>query len=396
MKTKELSWKSIGEIAEVVTGSTPKKSNPNFYGGSIPWIKPGDVQNRLTPIRFTADTLSELGAKQARILPPKSILVTCIGEIGRVGITDGPSATNQQINAIIFNNEVIPEYGFYAILYSRQSLEKASTATTVPILNKTNLQKVSIPIIPKDEQFALAKKMSHIEDARKNRTNSIAIAEEYLRSLFIEMFGDPNMNPKNFSISRLDQVTNIGSGITKGKKYGLKKLVAVPYIRVANVQAGYLDLKEIKTIDVAEAEIERFLLKSGDVLMTEGGDWDKLGRGAVWDDSISPCIHQNHIFRVRPNVKKILPFYLDALLQTSYAKSFFQRASKQTTNLATINKTQLSAFPVPLPPIEQQQKFCEMRNSVAKLVFQMEKSATELDALMQAVLAERFSTGVTL
>lgn len=109
------------------------------------------------------------------------------------------------------------------------------------------------------------------------------------------MFGDLSENPLNFPTLSLNQVAEIGSGITKGKKYGSTKLTEVAYIRVANVQAGYLDLEEIKTIAVAEGEIERYLLGKGDVLMTEGGDWDKLGRGAVWDGSISPCIHQNHV-----------------------------------------------------------------------------------------------------
>jgi type I restriction enzyme, S subunit len=386
-----MKWMQIGEVAEVITGSTPKKKNPNYFGGNVPWIKPGDVQNCIDPIIDTDDTLSELGSTQARIVPPGAVLVTCIGEIGRVGITGKPSATNQQINAVVFKDTVLPEFGFYSILYSKAHLEKSSTATTVPILNKSNLMKVSIPILTKQKQLELVSKMKRLESAIHFRKNSFNLLDNYLRSLFAEMFGEPATNSKKFPIVRLDQVTEIGSGITKGKKYGTKKLTEVPYIRVANVQAGYLDLKEMKTIEVAQGEIERFLLKPGDVLMTEGGDWDKIGRGAVWDGSISPCIHQNYIFRVRSDIKKILPFFLDSLLQTNYAKSFFQRAAKQTTNLATINKTQLSAFLVPLPPIEQQQKFCEIRSSVAKLVCQMEKSATDLDALMQSVLSESFS-----
>ena len=388
-----MKWVQIGDVADVVTGGTPKKNNSNYFGGEVPWIKPGDVKNCLEPIVNTSETLSELGATQVRMLPAKSVLVTCIGEIGRVGMTGVPSATNQQINAVVFKKEVLPEFGFYSILHSKESLKKLSTATTVPILNKSNLMKVSIPILPRQQQIELVSKMKTLESTIKLRKLSIDLLDKYHSALFVDFFGDLVTNPKQFSVSRLDQVAEIGSGITKGKKYASKQLTEIPYIRVANVQAGYLNLDEIKTISVTEEESTRFLLQAGDVLMTEGGDWDKLGRGAVWDGSISPCIHQNHIFRVRCNSDKILPYYLDTVLQTNYAKTFFQRAAKQTTNLATINKTQLSAFPIPIPPLSIQSLFCNRREEIRNLKLKLEKSKLELDQLFGSILSEVFNKG---
>ena len=320
------------------------------------------------------------------------LLVTRTG-VGKVAVAPFDLCFSQDITAVIPKNEeqLHPEYLAYFLLSCERSIRAQQRGATIQGVTREALVGLNVPLVSKEKQLQVVRRLDLARTLKQTRATILADLETYLHSLFIEMFGDPATNPKKFPIFRLDQVTDIGSGITKGKKYGTKQLIEVPYIRVANVQAGYLDLNEIKTIEVADGEIERFLLKLGDVLMTEGGDWDKLGRGAVWDDSISPCIHQNHIFRVRSNVKKILPFYLDALLQTSYAKSFFQRASKQTTNLATINKTQLSAFPVPLPPIDTQSKFCDQRNLVANLVLKMEKSAMDLDALMQSALSENFS-----
>ena len=116
----------------------------------------------------------------------------------------------------------------------------------------------------------------------------------------------------------------------------------------------------------------------------------KLGRGAVWEGAISPCIHQNHIFRVRCDHQKMLPYFLDTVLQTNYAKAFFQKAAKQTTNLATINKTQLSSFPVPVPSIQNQIIFCKKREQIQVLKNKYEQSKYELENVFNSVLSESF------
>jgi type I restriction enzyme S subunit len=102
--------------------------------------------------------------------------------------------------------------------------------------------------------------------------------------------------PKNWEIVRLGRITDLVSGVTKGRKLANRETANFPYLRVANVQRGYLDLKIIKEIEIPVEELDKYELKSGDVLLTEGGDWDKLGRAAIWEDEIPKCIHQNHVF----------------------------------------------------------------------------------------------------
>ena len=133
----------------------------------------------------------------------------------------------------------------------------------------------------------------------------------------------------------------------------------LPYIRVANVQDGRLDLSEIKTVEALRSDLEKYRLQPGDVLLTEGGDYDKLGRGAPWEGEVDDCIHQNHIFRVRTDRTKLLPAFFANYLQTAFAKTYFLRCAKKTTNLATINMRQLRALPVALPPITEQREFQE-------------------------------------
>lgn len=160
--------------------------------------------------------------------------------------------------------------------------------------------------------------------------------------------------PEGWCWATVDQVGKVGSGITKGGKKRDAIRRAVPYLRVANVQRGHLDLSVIKTILASDAEIHRYSLKSGDVLFNEGGDRDKLGRGWVWSGDLSECLHQNHVFRVRPFLRDYSSEFLSHYGNSAGREWFFRRAT-QSVNLASINQTVLRSLPVPLPPLREQQ-----------------------------------------
>ena len=149
--------------------------------------------------------------------------------------------------------------------------------------------------------------------------------------------------------TRLKFVAQVQGGLALGKNYGPTSLVEYPYLRVANVQDGYLDLAEVATVFVPETEAARSLLAVGDVLMNEGGDADKLGRGCVWQGQIRPCLHQNHVFAVRP--RGIAPEWLSAWTSGPQAKAYFESRAKQATNLASISATNIREMPISVPPL---------------------------------------------
>ncbi|EXI39158.1 type I restriction modification DNA specificity domain protein [Acinetobacter baumannii 846928] len=160
--------------------------------------------------------------------------------------------------------------------------------------------------------------------------------------------------PEHWRICRLKHVGYIQSGIAKGKDLTGKTSISVPMLRVANVQDGYLNLDEVHQIDIEPEQLERYLLQNGDVLMNEGGDNDKLGRGAVWHNEIKNCIHQNHVFAIRTTI--IEPEWLDILTRASYAKFHFFRQSKQSTNLASISATNIKETPILVPPKNEREQ----------------------------------------
>jgi type I restriction enzyme, S subunit len=171
--------------------------------------------------------------------------------------------------------------------------------------------------------------------------------------------------PASWNVVNLEHCAVVQTGIAKGRKYAEgQEPIDVPYLRVANVQDGYFDLSEIKKIKVLPEEISRYLLKEGDVLLTEGGDADKLGRGHIWHSEIDGCVHQNHIFCVRPNPQILDPYFFNYLTSSTYGKTYFLNSSKQTTNLASINSAQLKQFPCLLPSLTEQTKIVRTLDAV--------------------------------
>ena len=172
----------------------------------------------------------------------------------------------------------------------------------------------------------------------------------------MEWLGDV---PEHWTMARLKDAATVQTGLTLGKSYIGMATQSRPYLRVANVQVGRVDLRHVKHIEVPAMEANGATLRPGDVLMTEGGDIDKLGRGCIWSDEIPGCLHQNHVFAVRCRRGILIPEFLVGLMASRHGRAYFQLTAKQTTNLASTNSSTLRAFPVILPPVEEQQTILE-------------------------------------
>ncbi|EAJ9920627.1 restriction endonuclease subunit S [Campylobacter coli] len=171
-------WKSLGEIGEIITGTTPSKNNPNFYGNEYPLFKPSDLNGDMI-IKYASDNLSKLGFDNARNLPKDTILVVCIGAIGKVGLSGVNGSCNQQINAIIPNSAFTSKYLFFVCLsnYFQTILKKNASQTTLPIINKTEFSKLQIPLPPIKEQEQIAMHLDSVFEKAK------ALKELYTKEL---------------------------------------------------------------------------------------------------------------------------------------------------------------------------------------------------------------------
>lgn len=240
---------------------------------------------------------------------------------------------------------------------------------------------------PLADQIHIANILSQAEALISQRKESIRLLDELVKSKFLEMFGDPVKN----EFVALSKFATVTSGITKGKKYANKATEFVSYMRVANVQDGYFDLAEIKEIEATAEEIRKYDLNKGDLLLTEGGDPDKLGRGSLWNGEVKKCIFQNHIFRVRIFDRNLNPIYLSFLTSSTYGKKYFLKSAKQTTGIASINSTQLKNFPVFLPDIHLQEEFSVIVEKIEILRKNHIRSLIQLETLYSSLSQKAFN-----
>lgn len=189
---------------------------------------------------------------------------------------------------------------------------------------------------------------------------------------------------------RLDSVATVAAGVTLGSEPVGDGTLELPYLRVANVLDGRIDTADVKTVRIVKTQYERYALKKGDLLLTEGGDLDKLGRGAVWDGRIDECLHQNHVFRVRCG-EQMLPEFLALYTASPEGRAYFQRVGKQTTNLASINSTQVKQMPVPVPPVEEQRRLLGPVYAARERAAVLQQQIAKLRTIQQGVIEDLLS-----
>lgn len=270
-------------------------------------------------------------------------------------------------------------------------------------VNTNLLTQIQVPVPPKAEQAAIAGLLELIETAARCELRIVRKLGDLKSATMAKLFreglrGGPvrqlNLSevPESWRSAPLSEVAEIQTGVAKGRQFENTDAVEVPYLRVANVQDGHLDLSEMKTLEIRRAELERYTLRDGDVVLTEGGDFDKLGRGFIWRSELPLCIHQNHVFAVRTNRTVLLPEFFAYLAQSPYGKAYFLQVAHKTTNLACINSNKLKAFPVVLPGLEEQEQIVKILDTIDQALQLHQKRRVAIECLFQSLL-EQLMTG---
>lgn len=188
-------------------------------------------------------------------------------------------------------------------------------------------------------------------------------------------------------VRRLEAVATVVAGVTLGSEPTGDGVVELPYLRVANVLDGRIDTTEVKTVRILRSQFDRYALRAGDLLLTEGGDLDKLGRGAVWDGRLDLCLHQNHVFRVRCG-DELSPDFLALYTSSPAGRAYFQSVGKQTTNLASINSTQVKGMPVPVPPRTEQERLLGPLRAIRVRIEALGRQTEKLRVVQQGLVED--------
>jgi len=400
-------WKTvtIAPFIELINGFAFPSDRFTEEEG-MPLIRIRDLDRQETEINFH-------GRYDNRYLVKRGdLLIGMDGDFLTVKWKGRNALLNQRVCKLVAKDvkHLNQDFLFYRIIDEINHINRITSATTVKHLSSRDVLGIKIDLPPKPEQTKIAEILSTVDRAIEQTEALIAKQQRIktglmqdlltrgidehgnLRSEQTHQFKDSPLGriPVEWEVVQLGNVSEISSGVTLGKIYSGPNTIELPYLRVANVQDGYLDLSEIKVIRVPKSTVKKYQLKAGDVLMNEGGDFDKLGRGTVWNDEIQHCLHQNHIFKVRPKGGKLSSDYLAAVSASPYGKAFFILSSKQSTNLASINSTQLKSFPVPLPLYDEQLRIESLiKQNVAvhnDTIKQLRKVQSLKKAIMQDLL----------
>ena len=380
-------WGDKGKPIIRIQDLTGSNDSPNYYDGDIDakyHIKNGDI------------------------------LVSWAATLDAFIWNKGDGLLNQHIFKAIPQEEKITSYFFFWMI--KEAMQNMNNDNkhgifmqhvTLDVFNN-----FSVPLPPLSEQRRIAtylfQKISEADIMLDDTLSSITGYKKLKQAVITQAVtkgvrGEREMKdsgvewigkiPVEWRKTQLRHCATIKSGITLGKSYSKDTvLIERPYLRVANVQGGYVDLNDLATIQVTPDEDLKYRLHSGDVLMTEGGDRDKLGRGCVWHGEIEPCLHQNHVFAVQTNEAVLLPEFLEYLTASDVGRSYFDVTAIKTTNLACTSSSKVLAFTIPLPPIEEQIEivgFIKKRSlELNKLIMKKELLVQELESYKKSLIYE--------
>ena len=262
---------------------------------------------------------------------------------------------------------------------------KNAVGINLPRLSPKVLESFEIPLPPVEEQRRIAEVLDAAEALRAKRRQALAKLDTLTQAIFVDMFG-----AGGGTLAPLGQLSDVQSGLqVTSKRKGHP--IEVPYLRVANVHRGSLDLSEIKTIRVFEREIERTRLVKDDLLVVEGhGNKDEIGRVGLWDGSIDPCVHQNHLIRVRCDRDLLHPRFAESFMNSWVGRRALLRAANTTSGLNTISTNDVREVRIPLPALADQQRFVEAANQIDRQRDVMRRSEAELDTLFASLQQRAF------
>jgi type I restriction enzyme S subunit len=404
---------TIADTAEVIVGQSPPGTSYNKEGIGLPFFQGKADFGALHP---TPRVFTTAGTKYSE---PDDVLISVRAPVGPTNMTVVRSVIGRGLLALRAKATVEPRYLLWAIRAREQELARLGTGSTFSAVRAHDVREFRIPLAPLAEQRrvvdVLEDHLSRLDAAEadvlnaRERTTSLKRAAA-LRALLGESSTQhsrltreitedlvlPDLKDRTWA--RLGELAEVAGGVTKDSKRDDPSMVEVPYLRVANVQRMRLDLATIATIRVPPAKAEALRLRVGDVLLNEGGDRDKLARGWVWEGQIADCIHQNHVYRARPDTTRILPEW--AAWSANYlGGEWAARHGRQSVNLASISLSTIRRMPIPLVDLAEQRRLldtlADVTGGVARLTTQasalMARSATLRRALLTAAFAGRLT-----
>ncbi|MES2174627.1 MAG: restriction endonuclease subunit S [Pseudomonadota bacterium] len=385
----------IGQIAQIETGNTPSKNDGSLYGREVCFYKPGDLDVGGV-VSVSNDMVSKAGAQAGRLLPAESLLVTCIGNLGKSALIAQPAICNQQINAVLPSSVVEPHYLYYWSRTLKPWLEENSSATTVSIINKGRFSKAPIRIAPLLEQRRIVAKIDSLTGksrrARDHLDHIPRLVEKYRQAVLVSAFSERDRTA--WGNGKLeDFISDALIGLVRGKSEQ-SDISGAPYIRMNHFDLnGQWNDDKLTFIEATPQEIGRYELCGGDVLFNTRNSFELVGKVALWQDGRAGHLYNNNILRLRFN-EKVVPRFATLWMMSEPFRAYLQTQKSATTSVCAIYQRSIMAAPFPLPSIAEQNAIVAKIDSAFTWIDRLAADATSARTLIghldQAVLAKAF------
>ena len=364
---------ALDKLGKIITGNTPSKKNKDYWDSKdIVFIKPNNLNiYNLKLFEKDNEYLSEKAINKARTVDANSILVTCIGIVGKVALTTSEkTAFNQQINAIVPNKNIFPKYLAYALMYCRPRLASIANAPVVPIINKKQFSNFKVNVnLNKIDQITIVKQLDVINKIIENKNEQLNKLDELIKARFVEMFGNYPNNEKSWPVGKIkDLVLDVRYGTSKKATDGTSG--KYPYLRMNNITYdGNLNLSDLKTIDLPLEDLEKYTVQKGDLLFNRTNSRDLVGKTCVYDLD-KTMVLAGFIIRVRLDTTVANPVFVSKFLNTGYSKLLLRTICKNASGQSNINAKEMQNIKIYVPPISLQNEFANFVQQVDKSKFE--------------------------
>ena len=373
------------EIGTIITGNTPSKNNDEYYiSDDIMFIKPGDIEEKyITNLERSEGYISEKARNKVRILPKDTVLVTCIGTIGKVGILEKEGTCNQQINAIIPNDMIVSKYLAYLIKSKQKILQLKANAPVVPIINKTDFSKIDINICDIKEQKKIVKKLDLIKKIIDIRQEQLRKLNNIVKSQFVEMF-----DLEKYKSEELGKICDVRDGTHDSPKYIEKSDYKL--ITSKNINKEGIDFSDVKYI--TKKDYDKINIRSnvsyGDILMPMIGTIGNPVIVKVQEEKIDFTIKNLALIKFF-NKTVVINKYIKYLVDSEWFENEVLKNSRGGTQ-KFLSLKDIRKMKIPLPPIDLQNQFSEIVKQIDKQKFEIEKSLKETQELYESLMEKYF------
>lgn len=381
---KSLPLKKLGEI---VSGSTPSTNVKEYWDGDIPWITPADLtwhsgiyfQGKLRKI-----TQAGFKSCSTKMLPRGSILFSSRAPIGYSAVTAYPLCTNQGFKSIIPNEKLDPIYGFFALKYFTPMIVSRGRGATFAEINKELFGdfEIPVPLLPEQQRIAII--LDKADRIRRLRRYALELGDSYLQSIFLELFGNPMMNPKGWEEGKFgSQINSIryGTGSPPGTYLG----AGIPFIRATNVKGGTIIDNDMVFLSKEDTQgIKKCQVHFGNLIIVRSG----INTG---DCALIPKKYEGAYAAYDLIVEIDFPknIFYNVLINSAYGKAIIGPLSRRAGQ-PHLNADQVKSLLFPLPPPSLQEKFALIVQKFECLQSQQREALRQSEHLFQTLLARTF------